>query len=480
MSEIFAIAFFVLSAMQPSFFSEHTAGISANTLYGKNVHYAVGLLGDGFLDRTKKSVFRVTLYSQQWKRVREKDVREYLGNQKASINIWMFGEKQTDYTPILREFKENAPHITVNIRTFSDEEEYYRLLEDRLASVGAPDIVLLSSGWVSDMNDVLEPLPQDIFSYSECQDFFFAFACDAFVDETEMMIAAPFFVDPLFMMANKRLLRDDRITLDDRPSPLWTGLLENGEKFDQYFEDASTHTNPVFVGFRLNEDSHILAKLFATLLLQGAEKETLTKESVLELLRYFDRLDDMAFDGKTKTQSSRKRSGLLVDQFLENELVIFFGTHSDYKQMIDLLIAGNGRVTESDVGLYPLPKVQKNDLGTVAGEAWAFALTKKAPNPGPATAFLAFLIEETSHEAYTQNNGKISTRVLIADRGVFREVAKNSQNPLGKTGSFDFHTEFPENLMAMFHGEMTPEEVADFVLSYLYSYDQQETKPEDK
>jgi ABC-type glycerol-3-phosphate transport system substrate-binding protein len=299
---------------------------------------------------------------------------------------------------------------------------------------------------------------------------FFPFVCDAFYGDGEMY-AIPFFVDPLLMIANKSMLRDDRIAVNDHPSQLWTGLLENGKKFERFYDGDKGGPPAVFLRLKKSEESHILPKILTTLLLQVEKKEALQKESLLEILTYLKELDDIGFAGKAKTSYARDAGGSMAEQFLDEKVAVYFGTHSDYKTMVDMLISKKGNVQKSDLEVYPPPRVSRLDSGIFSGESWAFAVSKNASDPGPSLAFLAFLTEETSHVTYSQNNGKISARRLVADRGVFREVGDASRVPPGQTGTFEFQKEFSEELLQMFSGNKTPEEVADFVLSYLPDYD---------
>ncbi len=469
MNGIVSVAFGLLMALYPSSFSDPLPGLMREALYDSRISFVLEYFREDQEETLKNIGANIAAVSRDWKPAREKNISKYLGTKKHTLTIWMFQDLQSSFDTALRSFKKNVPQITVNIKIFTKETEYIAALDGIFRGEEVPDIILMNNGWWTDFKTFFEPFPSEFFSTKECSDFYFPFTCEAF-QRQEKMYAIPMFVEPFVMIANQKMLQDDRVALSDRPAKSWPGFLINGVKLPKYYSEKS-----ILTAIKPSTKNHNISKLFSTILLQGAKKEEISRGSIEEILNFMKKIDDLAFIGKENAKRNRNYEKDPYDRFFSGEAAVLFGTKATYQSMLqDFLKNKKTKVNQSDIRIFPVPGISKDDAPVSIGEVWALAVPRQAPNKKQAIALATYMAEEESSDVFSKSSGKTSARMAVADLDVFREVSLLAENPLGQIGTFAFEQEFPENFTAFLSGQKTMEEMTDFILSYLPKYEKKE------
>ncbi len=465
----------ILSSIHSSVVPEFVTGLSRELAYDPRVPYVMSYFGKEQKVNIRNIGMNIVYLSRGWKPSRRKNIREYLPLDKTTLTIWLFRESYKNFEPALQVFEKNVPQVTLDFKTFTKESEYFQALNNVLRGTGSPDVILISNGWWPNFKRHILSIPEELFSVEECYDFFFSYSCSAFREE-DKILAVPLFTESLVMIVNQAMLRDDRITLGDRPATSWPGLLQNGERLPKYFSKES-----IFTAIKPSTENHVVSRLFITLLLQGMDKEEVSKESILEILDFVKKIDQLAYIGKKSSSINRFHEKQPYDRFIKGEIAVLFGTESLYHQILRRFLSSDKiGLNESEIGIFPLPKIQEKDEEISVSQTWALAVPKKAQHQRQALAFLTYMAEEDSVQLFSKSTGRTPARITLAEHGVFRDIALHAKNPPGNTGTFDFEQKFPENFTALLIGEKSPEEVADFILSYFPDYETPAEKSKDE
>lgn len=374
-------------------------------------------------------------FSKDLPREREKDFRPFRPRKNITLEMWILDDKEEDFSWPLQVLEKNIPEVTIDITSFSEERSYKKVLQEALKKKRPPDIFFVRGQWKDEFLPFMAPAPQELFSREDCQNFFFPFVCDTF-SKGESMIAMPLFVESLFMVINRDLLRDDRVTLLDEPSKTWNGFFENAKNFARFMDKRFS-----FVEI----DPVSLFPFLATLLVQanGAEKDSLV-------------LGEHFFVDKDS-----------LDDFLRGNLAIFFATEKEIALLENRIYQKKDVFVRSDaMDILPVPQLV-SDAPKTYGDTLALTVSRDSLHQDISWVFLTFLGEEKNILDLSERTKKTPARKALAT-GIFRESALMAEPVPPPLRSLDFQEGFRNTLRALQDHEITS---ADFFpqISSLFS-----------
>jgi ABC-type glycerol-3-phosphate transport system substrate-binding protein len=386
---------------------------------------------------------------------REKNIAPYVRSEQSVLHIWLLEEEEYILQRAIRSFQMSVPNTTFDITTFSDEEQYFTKLRKGFSYNKGPDIFVMKGGWRSDFQRYITEFPNDLFSVRECSLFFWSSSCTP-LQKGNKMYAIPLFLNPFIIIVNQNMLKDDRITINNRPGDTWTEFLQNGYRFEKYIPETKRFT-------ALPSENHIFVQLFMTLAHQATEKDPITLGLLEDVLLFLKKIDEISGDKRLFSQEK----GNPYDSFLLGKTAVLFGTQKTYKRLQEYYVkAKNPAVKETDVHVFPMPVIQEKDENIISGEIWAMAVSKKSPNKETALAFLAFLSETKNMKGITDITGYIPARKSLTTQSTFHKMAPLLRSHPGKTGTFAFQEKLLENTSALFLKEKTSKEGAENIFPY--------------
>jgi len=420
MGEVFAFALGIFLTFFP--ISEFPVEKHTTLFPSSAVERSVIALRD-VSDYTSVVLVQWKRFSDDLPREREKDFRPFRPRKDVTLEMWILDDKEEDFSWPLQILEKNMPEVTIDITSFSEEKSYKKVLQEALKKKRPPDIFFVRGQWKDEFLPFMAPAPQELFSQEDCQNFFFPFVCDTF-SKGGSMLAMPLFVESLFMIINRDLLRDDRITLLDEPSKTWSGFFENAKNFSRFMDQRFS-----FVEI----DSISLFPFLATLLVQadGAEKDSLILGE-----HFFVDVDSL-------------------DRFLRGNLAIFFATEKEIALLENRIYQKEDVFVRSDaMDILPVPQLIA-DAPKTYGDTLALTVSQDSLHQDIAWVFLTFLGEEKNIADLSERTKKTPARKALA-KGIFRESALMAEPVPSPLRSLDFQEGFRDTLRDLQNREMIP------------------------
>lgn len=146
---------------------------------------------------------------------------------QRTLDLWVVFDNTESFQEQLQEFQSNTPGVKVNVKKFTNLEEYEDLVINEIAEGEGPDVFMIHNSWMTKHYKKLLPLPldqpivvtPDIFRKT----FFQAAADDLILDDK--IYGMPLSIDNLAVFYNKQQFKD-LIATTDRPAELWEGIKE--------------------------------------------------------------------------------------------------------------------------------------------------------------------------------------------------------------------------------------------------------------
>lgn len=461
MNSLFLFAAALFSAFSPGNLSETLENISHRFVYDARIPYMLSAFHADFSRTQTYFSHRVILMTKDWKKNRDKDITSLFDGSPVELNIWLYGEEEANFRNANRIFEREFPQVTLRFQSFSQPQEYRQALEKAFSRGRIPDIIMMSNNWWPTYRRILSPFPKDLFSQEECHDFFFAFACDAFSTRTRIY-AMPLLIETPLLIANRKMLTDDRITSGDKPADNWPAFLQNGSNFNRFFSG-----NGSFSALESGTQYDHSADIFRTLMLQVFTKEgVLIQASLTDVLNsVMKTIDTYGLYKEQRRLNTRQKS--LFDRFLDGDIAVLFGNRAEYFALKNAFFEReNINISESDIEIFPLPKISKTDDAVYTSSAWALAVPLNAKFSREAFGYIAYLSNEIPMKLFAEDSNTTSARRALAYPKIFRDIGDASKNPLGTSGTVAFETIFQKNILKFFTGEQSAIETAKILLPY--------------
>lgn len=128
----------------------------------------------------------------------------------VTLTYWGLWEPREVMQPLIDQYQAANPNVTIEY-VARDPETYYDVLNARISSEGAPDIVRLNASWVPFMQSVLAPAPQKILTAENLASEFFP-VNQKFLVKDDKVYGVPLEIDGIALVYNKDLLAQEGIT----------------------------------------------------------------------------------------------------------------------------------------------------------------------------------------------------------------------------------------------------------------------------
>jgi len=139
-----------------------------------------------------------------------------------TLVVWNLFDDKRLFEEQFAEFEKSHPGVTIDYQSFSDEEEYERLLINKIAEGKGPDIFAMHYSWIPEHLGKMAsaPVQYDIASYRE---IFYSAIPTVLVrkeGETEKIYGVPLWLDTLGLYYNPTAFRSE-LQSDYSPAETW-------------------------------------------------------------------------------------------------------------------------------------------------------------------------------------------------------------------------------------------------------------------
>lgn len=210
------------------------------------------------------------------------------GKKKEPVKLtyWGLWEEPSSIEPLIKEYQEKNPHVTIEYKKMSPEQYLVKLLR-RVEEGEGPDIFRFHNTWVPILTkDVLAPAPSTVIKQDEFTSTFYAIhAKDLIVGKS--IVGMPLTVDGLVIVYNPKILQALGV---EAPPAEWDKLLALARQLTVVDGSGNIRTSGLAIGLSSNV-AHF-SDIFGWLLMQdGATKITdVTAATAGESLQSFRRL----------------------------------------------------------------------------------------------------------------------------------------------------------------------------------------------
>ncbi|MDD2730620.1 MAG: extracellular solute-binding protein [Candidatus Portnoybacteria bacterium] len=348
----------------------------------------------------------------------------------ATLEFWGVFDDSDVWQPIIRQFSQQYPYITINyhkknITTYESE------LVDALAAGRGPDIFMLNNSWLPKHKDKLAAAPETLISASKFNEIFVDVASADFIDGGKIY-GWPLAVDTLALFYNKDLFNNAGVA---QPPETWGEFNEAVTKLTRKDESGNIKQAGAAIGTarNVNRSTDILSAL---MLQSGAKMVADDKKSAAfnlsvtlssgesfnpgeQALSYYSSFANP----QKKVYTWNDLQHYSLDSFVEGQAAMMF----NYAYQISVLRV---RSPHLNFGVAPLPQISDTGKKITLANYWGQVVAKTSVNQTHAWTFLAWLIQPENLKTYLAATGKpTSRRDLVSwqqndqDLGIFATQA---------------------------------------------------------
>jgi ABC-type glycerol-3-phosphate transport system substrate-binding protein len=143
------------------------------------------------------------------------------------LDLYVVFDNTDAYREQIQAFQSNNPGIRVNVKKFTNLEEYEDLIINEIAEGEGPDVFMIHNSWITKHAKKLLPLPLDqpiVMNADLFRQTFFQAAADDLIIE-EQIYGMPQSIDNLAVFYNTQHF-SDLIATSDQPGNLWEDIKE--------------------------------------------------------------------------------------------------------------------------------------------------------------------------------------------------------------------------------------------------------------
>jgi len=359
----------------------------------------------------------------------------------VTLEFWSVFDNTSVYQPIIRDFQNQYPFVTVNYHK-KDITTYEKELIDALAAGRGPDIFSINNTWLPKDGDKLSPAPTDLISPKKISDTFVDVVSQDFVWKG-YVYALPQSVDTLALFYNKDLFNSAGLAT---PPATWSEFNADVEKLTRRDEQQNILQAGAALGTSQNVNRS--TDILAALMLQSGAKmvssdfKTATFQETSRLasgqsfspgeraLTFYTNFASplTAAKNMNSVYTWNQYQHYSVDAFVEGKVAMMIS----YSYQIPVL---RSRAPHLNFGIAPLPQISQGQNSLTLANYWGQAVSKTSPNATYAWQFLSFLVSQETLKGYlTATQKPTARRDLIdwqkgdADLGVFAEQSLTAKS----------------------------------------------------
>ncbi len=347
----------------------------------------------------------------------------------ATLEFWSVFDDSEIYRPLISQFQELYPYITINYYK-KNISSYEQELVDALAAGRGPDVFSIHNTWLPKHKDKLAAAPTTLITPKRFGEVFVDVCAQDFIDGGQVY-AFPLAVDSLALFYNKELLNSAGITT---PPRTWSEFNLAVEKLTK--RDAKNNILQSGAALGTAKNINRSTDILTALMLQSGAKMLTEDKAAATFDQYLSSGSDNFNPGLQalvfytnfakpglKVYTWNQYQHYSIDAFVEGQAAMML----NYAYQVPLIRA---RAPHLDFGVAPLPQVSQNSTKVTLGNYWAQAVAKNSKNQAAAWQLVAWLSSQENSQAYLGATKKPAARRDLIDSqkadpdiGVFAEQA---------------------------------------------------------
>ncbi len=311
-------------------------------------------------------------------------------NKEVTLTYWGVWEDAAVLQPIFDDFHRENPNIIIqyekiDVKTLGD---YVKRLQTRTEEGNGPDVMRFHSSWLTQIQGILLPFPEDVVSETGLSTDYFK-TVERDLKRDGAYYGLPLSIDTLALYINKDLLNNVGAQVptswDELESTARELTTVDGGKIVSSGVAMGTYDN-------ISHASDLIALLF---LQNGAEIENITEdnmESAVSALQFYTRFSegtDLAVWDQSMENSKVAFAG--------GKLAMYFGYSWDIFEI-------NNFNPNLNFEVHPVPELFGTN-STIASY-WAEGVSNKSKNPEEALKFIKFLGKNETLQKIYENQMK--------------------------------------------------------------------------
>jgi len=311
-------------------------------------------------------------------------------NKEVTLTYWGVWEDAAVLQPIFDDFHRENPNIIIqyekiDVKTLGD---YVKRLQTRTEEGNGPDVMRFHSSWLTQIQGILLPFPEDVVSETGLSTDYFK-TVERDLKRDGAYYGLPLSIDTLALYVNKDLLNNVGAQVptswDELESTARELTTVDGGKIVSSGVAMGTYDN-------ISHASDLIALLF---LQNGAEIENITEdnmESAVSALQFYTRFSegtDLAVWDQSMENSKVAFAG--------GKLAMYFGYSWDIFEI-------NNFNPNLNFEVHPVPELFGTN-STIASY-WAEGVSNKSKNPEEALKFIKFLGKNETLQKIYENQMK--------------------------------------------------------------------------
>ena len=320
---------------------------------------------------------------------------------KVTLAYWGLWEDLSVFAPIIADFEKEHPNIKINYSN-QDIKQYRERLITRSNNGNGPDIFRFHNTWVSQLSDLLLPLPNSTISKEDFDKNYYPVVKKDLI-KNGAIYGIPLQIDTLSLYINKDLFQASGVRVPTN----WIEFGNTARQLTVKDENNNIKTAGAALGTS-NNITHapdIISMLFAQ---NGVNLEDISSDTqaVSDTLNFYS---SFALPSSNVWDNTLDQS---IRVFASGSLAMYFGYSWDF-----FVIKSINPNLSFDV--YPVPSLPGRNI-TVASY-WAEGISSKSAHQKEALLFMKYLtLKETeqrlfTEESKTRNFGEPYARVELAE-----------------------------------------------------------------
>ncbi len=356
---------------------------------------------------------------------------------RITLNYWRVFDEPRDFSDIITAFKQQYPHININIRKLR-LEEYEDALLKALAEGRGPDIISIHNSWVRKYKNIITPMPASVTlpvtvtegrstrttlqttTMNTVRDLRNNFV-DVVLDDVvldEKIYALPVSLDTLVLYYNRTLLTRANIPT---PPATWNDFKDQVKKLT--LQNSRGEIIQAGVSLGTSRNINRAPDILAVLMMQNGTEMTnqrgsaifnqrpsfITDKNVLpgrDALQFYT---DFASPAKEVYTWNEKMPESL-EAFTTQKSAFFFG-YNYHLPLIRSLAPG------IDLGIAKLPQISETSPAINFANYWVETVTSQSKYQSEAWAFVQFAASPSQAFSFLKRSGKpTALRAIIANQ----------------------------------------------------------------
>jgi ABC-type glycerol-3-phosphate transport system substrate-binding protein len=372
-----------------------------------------------------------------------------------TLDLWVLYDTTDDYREQIQAFQSNLPGIRVQLKTFTNIDEYEDLVIDEIAEGEGPDVFMVHNSWMPQHYKKLLPIPLDqpVVMNADLfrQTYFQAAADDLIIDE--QVYGMPQSIDNLAIFYNKQHFKD-LIATSDQPGNLWEDIQDQVTQLTKRNNSPERFALAGIAMGRADNISSAIDILYALMLEFGVEfydegHERATFAVSDGGVEAFELFTSFALPSYRNYSWNEYITGFApeekeINPFVRGKVSMIIGypyLYNEIKQGIqEQQRSGSAHIDIEDVGIAPFPQLVSGDEATsrnTYASYFPLVVARTTDMPQEAWTLVQYLTSADALQTYHKNTSRPTSRKDM--------VAEQQTEPL--FGTFAFQAPFAKSFV---------------------------------